>query len=34
MIGWNIENTIYFAVIVSSLFLLMVYFLFIKGGRK
>ncbi|KKS88134.1 MAG: hypothetical protein UV64_C0029G0007 [Parcubacteria group bacterium GW2011_GWC1_43_11b] len=30
MIEWNIENTIYFGIIVSSLFLIMIYFLFIR----
>lgn len=30
MIVWNIENTIYYALIISSLFLLVIYFMFIR----
>lgn len=32
MIEWNFENTYFFAAIVTSLFLIAMYFLF--GGRK
>jgi len=30
MIEWNAENTFYFAAIISSLFLIAIYFLFLK----
>jgi len=31
MIEWSVENIIYFAITVSSLFLIAIYFLFLRG---
>lgn len=34
MIEWTIENAFYIAAIVSSIFLILIYFLFIKNSNS
>jgi len=33
MITWDVENTYYFAAIITSLFLIALYFLFLRRER-